>query len=146
MNLGDTSKIMLDGQLVYLIDPSLNESVISDKEINGIKVYSVDLVRDMMIFIKENPGFSLICYLIGQQRRWMFCIVYRLENTWRRVQIENLVCNKCGWKGISANPAIPELYFGVPNEWDALKKSSAAQSCPQCAEKLPRDSLWTKTI
>jgi predicted RNA-binding Zn-ribbon protein involved in translation (DUF1610 family) len=146
MNLDDRSKIVIDGQTVYLLHPNLIERILLGKEVNGIKVNALDLVENMMVFIKENPEFSLVCYLIGHQPRWMFCIVYQLDDTWRRVQIENVICNNCGWKGMSANPSIPELYFGVPNEWETLKKAASTQFCPQCSQKLSRDSLWTKTI
>lgn len=146
MILENKSKIFLDGQSVYLLDSSLFKSIEIEEEINGIKVNAMDLVEKMMKFVKENTDFSIICYQLG--RNWMFCIVFSLDGTWQRVQIENLTCDKCGWQGISANPTIPELYLGTPNRWEALEKTNFSQTvtCPQCKSELPRVSLWTKTI
>ncbi|AKG33932.1 hypothetical protein [Paenibacillus durus] len=146
MTLEDKLKIVIDGQTVYLLDPVLFKSIKADKEINAIKVNSMDLVSEIIPFIEDNAESSLICYLLG--RNWMFCIVYRVDNTWKRVQIENLTCNECGWQGISANPTIPELYLGTPNRWETLEETDFIYSvkCPQCKQELPRVSLWTKTL
>ncbi len=57
----------------------------------------------------------------------------------KRVQIESVHCKVCDWKGVIANPTIPELYYGCPDRWGALKEAHKTPivNCLNCNSKLP---------
>lgn len=141
------TELVLDGQIVYLLDSAAIEELLAKTEIDGIPIGSMDIIKHMMIFVRRHSGFSLIFYRLGKLKNWVFCIVYRVDSRWQRVQIENLTCSQCGWKGLSANPTIPELYLGSPNRWNALEQVGLIQSvdCPVCSAELPRPTIWTIT-
>jgi hypothetical protein len=49
--------------------------------------------------------------------------VYNISDKWQRVQIENVTCEFCGWKGEIANPTVPSLYDTVKDRQGALNSA-----------------------
>lgn len=150
MNLNNEliSQQKIDGQIVYYIVATkafellVNNPVIEDKPINAW-----DTACKMMDFVRKYSSFSLAFYELGNQNTYMFCLLLEKNGKLQRVQIENVQCKVCGWKGIIANPTIPELYNGCPDRWGALEEAykTPIVHCPNCNSTLPRHSIWASS-
>ncbi|KHL91523.1 hypothetical protein QW71_34310 [Paenibacillus sp. IHB B 3415] len=149
MNLNDEliSQETIDGQLLYVLDPRAFELLIKNPVIEDKRISALDIVSNMMDIVKKHNLFSLTFYPLGKGGNWMFCLLLDLQEKQQRVQIENVQCIKCNWKGIIANPTIPELYYGSPDRWEALDEAYKVPKvhCPNCNNPLPRYSIWTNS-
>ena len=97
-------------------------------------------------FIKKYKEFDLGVYLVGQTA--LPSLVLKISNSFQRVHIERITCEKCGWSGETANPMVADLYFGIPNKLEELKnvEKIPLQPCPRCGSELPRHPIWVEPI
>jgi hypothetical protein len=137
---------------LYLIDMDKWYMVENNKAIDGVILGGENIFRllsGMAEFVRKHDGFSLAVYHynIGPIKWiWASCIIYKVNNMWQRVQIENIVCESCGWKGEIANPTIPSLYDTVKDRQGALNFAwnLPEVKCPKCAKKLKRNAIWAQ--
>jgi hypothetical protein len=137
----------IDGQIVYIVDTKAFELLVNNPEIEDQPIYALDTVFNMMDYVQKYSFFSLAIFPLGNQNKWMFCLLLDKNQKLQRVQIENVQCKVCDWKGEIANPTIPELYYGCPDRWGALEEASKIPTvqCPSCNSKLPRYSIWASS-
>ncbi|WP_028590995.1 hypothetical protein [Paenibacillus massiliensis] len=149
MNLNNEliSPHKIDGQIVYTVDTKAFELLINNPIIENQPINALDTVCNMMDFVRKYSSFSLAFYPLGSQKKWMFCLLLSKNEKLQRVQIENVQCKVCNWKGSIANPTIPELYYGCPDRWGALEEASKIPivHCPNCNSTLPRHSIWVSS-
>lgn len=134
----------LNGQHVYILDPEAFGLLMENPTIEDQPIRAMDMVCNMIEFVQTHKSFSLAFYPLGKHKMWMFCLLFYTGEDLQRVQIENTRCDNCNWEGIIANPTIPELYFGCPNEWEALNRAyeSPKVNCPSCNGTLSRHAIW----
>ncbi|MBK1811934.1 hypothetical protein JHL18_15035 [Clostridium sp. YIM B02505] len=144
---------LVNDEKLYLINMELWNILERDNEIDGIPMEEnlLKSLSKMASFVRKHKGFSLTFYRysIGTTRyRWLFCIVYNINDRLQRVQIENVTCEFCGWKGKMANPTIPSLYDTVEDRQEALNIAwnMPVVNCPVCDKKLKRNAIWVGYI
>lgn len=149
MNLNNEliAQQQIDNQLVYILDTQAFELLANNPVIEGQRIGALDMVFNMMNFVQKYTLFSLAFYPLGDQNKWMFCLLLNMNNKLQRVQIENVQCQECNWFGIIANPTIPELYYGCPDRWEVLDEAHKTPrvNCPNCSSPLPRHSIWASS-
>ena len=76
------------------------------------------------------------------------CMLLRTDTGLQRVHIEHLKCDVCGCYGATANPMILDLYFGVADKWEVMRRAERhpVLPCPRCKSKLPRHPIWTEPL
>ncbi len=148
MEIEDVTKSIeiVNGEKLYLVDIEKSQ-VIDGVRIGGEDTF--ELLLKMKDFVKNHEGFSLALFRckIGTTRWvWVACILYRINNMWQRVQIENIVCEYCGWNGKSTNPTVPSLYDTVKDRQNALNSAwnQPEVNCPICEKKLMRRAIWVQ--
>jgi hypothetical protein len=156
MKIEDITKSieLVNDEKLYLIDMELWNILESDNEIDGILIGGENILKAlyrMADFVMRHEGFSLAFYRysIGSTRYiWLFCIVYNINDKWQKVQIENVTCEFCGWKGEIANPTVPSLYDTVKDMQGALNSAWNLHevNCPTCGKKLTRKAIWVEEI
>ncbi|HJU38500.1 MAG TPA: hypothetical protein VJ724_02935 [Tahibacter sp.] len=113
----------------------------------GLATYTRASLPRALGHVSRDPH-NLMLSLVGgggpRSRPWQHLILLRRSGHWQRVHLETLTCGVCGWRGLTANPALNELYFGTINEMDELSKALdiAPLPCPRCNSKLPRQAIW----
>ncbi|QUL56559.1 hypothetical protein KDC22_08730 [Paenibacillus tritici] len=149
MNLNNNliTQQKIDGQLVYVLATEAFELLVNNPVIEGQPISAFDTVCNMMDFVRKYVSFSLAFYSIGNQKKWMFCLLFDNKEKLQRVQIENVQCKVCNWTGFIANPTILELYYGCPDRWGVLEEASKTPivNCPNCNSTLPRHSIWASS-
>ena len=138
--------LAVDGQnLVVPMDLAWRELVFNPT-IDGKPLAVPKLVFEAVEFARTESDFQVALIPPGSVRKsWLFCLLERGADGWQRVHIEILECTQCGWRGVSANPFVTDLYIGVTDKDAALRKASSRERkrCPNCGSALPRDSIWT---
>lgn len=147
-------KEIIDGQIVFVPDSSAWEVLLKHPYLDGVLLWGNDLlpiIQDKLEIAKSYKNEFQLCFYSPSKtqntQRWLFCLLLFIHGRWQRVEIEYMVCAKCGWTGRIANPLEFSLYFGVP-DWQAAMKSTSQYtflSCPQCSEKLQRPAIWIDT-
>lgn len=154
MKIEDVTKSIeiVNDEKLYMIDMKLWHILESNKEIDGVSLGGENILKSllgMVDFVRRHEGFSLAFYryYIGPIRyRWLFCIVYKINDEWQRVQIESTNCGFCGWNGNVANPTVPSLYDTVKDIQGALNLAwnLPEVKCPACGKKLMRSAIWAE--
>ncbi|MFZ6721381.1 hypothetical protein [Undibacterium sp. Ji49W] len=150
-NLKDESReLMIDEQLVFV--PSMDEwgDIIEKETYRGVAVFSPNtknLILELVSFVsKYSNEFCLGLYRPKGLKAWLPVPLFNLKEEWQRVQIEQIDCVKCNWKGKIANPSEPTLYFGTSNELAATQRAAMLSrcNCPKCGAPLARHAVWTE--
>lgn len=149
MNLNNEliSQHKIDGQIVFVVATRAFELLVNNPVIEDQPISAFDTVCNMMDFVRKYSSFSLAFYPLGNQNKYMFCLLIDKNGKLQRVQIENVQCKVCDWNGFIANPTIPELYYGCPDRWEALEEANKTPivHCPNCNSTLPRHSIWASS-
>ncbi|TMV50636.1 hypothetical protein FE783_08045 [Paenibacillus mesophilus] len=145
----------VDGQMVYLPNMMDWKKLIGDNPIidgeyllppNSESTKKI-LLRNLEILCRYPEMSVVFCRQYPTRRRWSFINLIKLkEGKLQRFQLEHLTCESCGWNGYSANPTIPDLYWGLPSEkavLDAAWKIPKV-NCPYCGRGLPRYAIWVE--
>jgi hypothetical protein len=136
-----------------MVIPSLHawNSFLENPVYKGTPVYTKNtenIVRNLIQLFNTYPD----CFCLGLYKAkhvtmsWTVMPLLKLNEEWRRVQVEHVSCLSCKWSGRIANPTEPSLYFTVPDEYAALNKASSLDrlSCPRCGAELPRHAIWVE--
>lgn len=102
-------------------------------------------VPELLRSVSLDPAnLTLALYDGGGKRSWGHVILARCSRGWQRVQLETSSCTACGWQGLTANPALIELYYGTDNEESEYRGAFnlARLRCPRCNAKLPSYAIW----
>jgi hypothetical protein len=145
-------EIHIDGQIITI--PTLDEwiSLMRNPVYLDSPVYSSGtqkLVNGLLSFTaKHRDKFCLGMYRVKGMKLWFALPLFRIGDGWQRVQIEHLTCDKCGWRGVIANPTEPSLYFGVPNELEVTRRTLMLPrlGCLKCGAPLPRLAVWAESV
>lgn len=156
MKIEDVTKSIeiVNDEKLFLIDMKSWHILESEKEIDGVSLGGENILKSlfgMADFVRRHEGFSLAFYRysIGPTRwRWLFCLLYRVNDEWQRVQIESTTCESCGWEWEIANPTVPNLYDTVKDRQAALNSAWNLHEvmCPVCGKKLMRNAIWVESI
>lgn len=62
------------------------------------------------------------------------------------MQLEHANCLKCDWEGTIANPTHPEVFFGLKNEFELMRKMDKLPfcKCPKCGGEISRQAIWVE--
>jgi hypothetical protein len=145
-------EVLIDGQAVTI--PTLEEweNLMHEPVYLGSSVYSPgtkELVNGLRSFTaKHRDQFCLGMYRSKGLKSWLALPLLRMGDSWQRVQIEHVSCDKCDWRGVIANPAEPSLYFGVPNELAVIRSALMLPhlGCPNCGASLSRTAIWMESV
>ena len=143
-----TKSIIVNEEQVYVIESNMSDEL--DALNKYIEVHKDETVvmylKNLVDFILKHNGFAIVFRPLKRKSNttWLLCCVYSYGNEWLRVTIENASCSFCEWKGIVANPTIPDLYFGMNNEVDILKRMNSMEflRCPECGSAISRKAIW----
>lgn len=147
-----TEEVIVDRQCVSIPRVADWISLSKGVEFEGFSISpaaSGSLVVALIAFAsKHESEFCLGMYRPGKMSAsWLPLLLFReSKSRWRRVQLERQVCGTCGWAGATANTTEPSLYFGVPNELEAIRDASLQPrlGCPSCGKVLPRAAIWVE--
>lgn len=155
MQIEDISKgiEIVNGEELYLLDIEKAHNIQSGQIIDDISIGEgemFELFIKMIRFVAKHNDFelSLIKYRIGSKIKWNVYILYRINNTLQRVQIKNVDCEYCVWKGDVADSTELSLYTAVKecNYKDALHAawSLPEVKCPACGKKIRIRAIWAE--
>lgn len=104
----------------------------------------IELAKPFLRFVNKYKSFSMAFYEIQLHRPWYFCLILRNENSWKRVNIGECTCRKCGWKGAIAEPSGTSLYVGSPEDKEAINRALNVPTVgfPICNNKLAGHIIW----
>lgn len=105
------------------------------------------IAERLIAFSETHPGFfcAVTEMHIGKSLNyWAPILFMQKPDRIVRVGLENTRCPKCGWCGILATPAPPDLYENIPNKFEVMRQACNVQSvpCPHCGAKLSRIAVW----
>lgn len=141
----------IDGENVFFIDPNMKEEIQNAREFidanNGdclIEHLSYDIN-----FMLVHVGFAVIFrpVFLGEKEIWVPCLVYYYKDAWQKVAIQHVFCKECGWKGRIACPTDADVFDGMQNRFERMKKAFELQflGCPECGGKLSSNAIWIDT-
>jgi|SRR5450830_489337 len=145
-------EVLVDGQNVTIPTPEEWSGLMQVPVYLGGAVYSAStkkLVSGLLSFtVKYRDQFCLGMYRSKGLKLWLVLPLFRIGDVWQRVQIEHVSCEKCDWKGVTANPTEPSLYFGVPNELAVIRSALMLPhlGCPSCGAALSRAAVWAEPV
>lgn len=149
-NLELRSEIVNTG-VVYF--PMTNEwqEIFAKHEFFGKKIGGLpnleELYRYMLKFSEKYPEIRIGLYRPGLESFGLSPIaILKIGNESQKVSLRQLTCETCGWMGDTADPMIPDLYFGTPNKFDEMRRVEKfpVLPCPKCNSKLPLHPIWTE--
>lgn len=81
-------------------------------------------------------------------KTWTVMNLLATGGGWQRVHVERVRCDACGAKLMVANPTVADLYLGVKEWAEVMRRATASGSlrCVQCNESLPRFAIWAELI
>ena len=107
-----------------------------------------DLTEYHVNLADRYPEF--VCSLVDRKvfHDYLYIMLLKTPYGLQRVHIEHLACDFCHWYGATANPMIPDLYFGVADKWEVMRRAERhpVLPCPRCGSKLPRHPIWTEPL
>lgn len=134
---------VVDNEKFYI----LKDTFIEDKKIKS-DVFLFETLKQMFQFAESREDFCVSIHKWkGDNDIWIPCMLSYVNGTWKRVHIEKIRCEHCGWYGNIANPTLPELYFSLYDSTKALKEAwnLPEKKCPVCKRKLNRYAIWTES-
>lgn len=144
-------ELIVDEQLISIPDFAFWSGVLNGAKLQNLPINpsaSGALVAGLADFaLKHKEQFRLGLYRPGHLAGpWLPLLLFKSGDSWRRVQLEHLTCDACGWTGSSANTTEPSLYFGTPNELGATQAANSLPKlgCPACGKALPRAAVWVE--
>jgi len=142
-------EIRIDGQPVIVPTNGTLRAILNDPRYLDRLVYTPGTrppIAHLITFVLDHANrFSLGLHRVKHPAHlWMPVALMRPHGHWQRVHIEYPACATCGWRGPIANPTEPSLYFGVPEERQALARAWALPrtGCPDCGAALGRPAIW----
>jgi len=143
------AEIRLDGQPVIVLADAALRAILDDPHYLGRVAYTPGtrkLVARLVAFVLDRADtFALGLHGVKHPAHlWMPVVLTQAHGHWQRVHIEYPACAACGWRGPIANPTEPSLYFGAPEERQALLRALALPrtGCPDCGAALDRHAIW----
>lgn len=140
--------ICVNGENVYIIENNMENELIAlykYMEMHKDETLMVFL-KNLTDFILKHQGFSIIFRPLRRKGiiTYLPCCVYFYKNEWVRVTIEKVNCLSCTWNGIAANPSIVDMFFGMNNEIEGIKKMNKYDfiNCPKCGNPISRKAIW----
>jgi hypothetical protein len=157
MKLSDSriQKEIVNDQTVYIPTEEGWAELLQEPVLEGVEAWSFyveDMLKYQLDLTRKHSGVLRLCFYIPntkqELRGWLFCLLLRVFDGWQRVHMERLTCENCGWFGLTANPLVSDLYFGVLDSVASLRQTYKypVLPCPQCESKLPRYPIWIETV
>ncbi len=144
-------KQVVDGQELLFPSHEQLEQIVKDGTLDGKPWRSAFLneIKHVKPCVLKYPELSIATGTAGIWDDIIYTLVQIGEGI-QRVHLERLTCEVCGWQGMTANPQIIDVYFGVPKEIDTFELMRYARKqypvipCPTCQSKLPRHPIWVE--
>lgn len=115
---------------------------IAGDEIAGARILFSTLEQ-----IKDCPELRVGFTFRSPKGAWFWCGFLEIGGILQRVHVEWLSCGGCRWEGWTATPGVSDLYFGLPDKTEAMKRGFGFPElpCPRCGGKLPpRHPIWIR--
>jgi hypothetical protein len=129
------AQVVVDGQLMLIPDETAWKQLSVSPELDGVRL-GEDLQRVGFRQWREllpYPEFSVALGRISGWPWWCW-VLLKLQDRFQRVHIERLTCASCGWSGMTATPAIPDLYFGSSDSESAFQRALDLRSAVQAID------------
>lgn len=140
-------QVMIDGELMVVPDTRGWLSLLRDPTIDGLPLAVPGLLWWNLAVVQYYPEVCIGLRRFGPPlNTWIHCGLLQTNDGWQRVHLETLDCTICGWQGITANPAVFDIYLGAPDPRAALKASAKypVVACPRCGSPFPRLPIWVE--
>jgi hypothetical protein len=145
--------LLVDGQQMVAPNSAAWDSIIREGSFDTLPVYYAQtkhIVDELLRFTKYHADeFKLgLCKDGPYANVWSVVCLFRTDDGWQRVHVEQVQCAGCGQQWTIANPTVTELYLGVPQKWDSLARAFARERvrCRQCGSDLPRFGIWAESF
>jgi hypothetical protein len=141
------SKILaLDGQIMHVVERPELQALVAQAPPDSSGPLS-SLVRWMAGFVLSHDGFALGWQDVPNSALKLWLVLYNVNDSLVRVEIENISCTSCENRVQIANPTGEDMFIGQVNKSAARARAwgLAQVPCPTCGAKLPRPSVWAKT-
>lgn len=141
-----------NGGEIYVPDLAMWEDLFRAGTFRGRKLFAPDmrnLIRMHLDLARSYPELSLAFQALPKhQEFWLVCMLLDTHAGLQRVHIERLTCAVCGWFGPTANPMVPDLYYGIADRSEVMRtvEIHPVLPCPQCRSKLPRHPIWVQPL
>ncbi len=148
-----TSELKIDGQHILLLDDDEWDVALRDGFWGDLPVchpLTKPVIEAMSRFTRaHSEAFRLVISKNSvHAKTWMVMNLFAVKDGWQRVQIERVQCGTCGTEQWIANPTDAELYLGVKEWAELMKRATASGSlhCVQCNQRLPRFAIWAEAV
>jgi hypothetical protein len=138
---------LVNGQEMVIPDSVGWNKLRHQPEVDAVPLGVQDILWPLLKLVDQYSELTLALYRPGEYAKQLIpCALLLTPTGWQRVHIERLTCSVCGWDGKTANPTIPDLYAGAPNEREAFESAwrMPTAPCPRCGSKLPRHPIWVE--
>lgn len=146
MDINDNriEKKILDGKEYLFPDRDAWAELERKPKIDGKEIFDLDNALKYKKITDKHSDLFLGLYLFSRRNKWLPCIFFKIDDYLQRVHLEKIRCNECSWQGMTANPLVAELYFGLPDEDELFQKAGnyEVKLCPGCSCRLPRYPIW----
>jgi hypothetical protein len=140
-----------DGQKMFLLDDHEWDQALSLGAWRSLRLgypETRELERAMLRFAQSHKNqFVLALYLATKvAKSWSVVTLISSPYGWQRVQIERVRCSTCGAVQSIANPTVTDLYLGVADWHQEVRRAMASGSvgCVRCGAQLPRFAVWSE--
>lgn len=108
------------------------------------------VIEAMLRFTRaHSDAFRLgLCRDGAFAKTWTVISLLITQDGWQRVHVERVRCGACDAKLVIANPTVADLYLGVKDWAEAMRRAtvSGAVRCVRCNESLPRFAIWAELL
>ncbi|HEY3566743.1 MAG TPA: hypothetical protein VGP73_02330 [Thermoanaerobaculia bacterium] len=148
-----SNELTVDNQQMFLLSDDEWDTALRDGVWEDLLLFyppTKPLIEAMLRFTRAHgDAFRLALFRDGPYiKTWAVIHLLATRYGWQRVFVERVQCDACGAKLMIANPTVADLYFGVENWAELMKRATASGSlrCIQCGEKLPRFAIWVEAL
>ncbi len=138
---------VVDGEPLRVLDAAAVRQLAERVPAQGAPEADLDRwLRGTATRVATHPGFALAWHHVGAHRMRLWLVLWQSPERCVRIHWEDLICPHCQARCLAANPTIPELHWGAPDE--RLAREAAWQvpvvPCPRCGGRFDRRAIWAE--
>ena len=146
------NKLTVDGQELFFLTNQQWKNVIIERKFKGVLLpnRTIQYLNFVALPVMEIYSEILITGgFFGNSPHFLIYPLIKCNFEFQRIDLIGIKCSSCDWKGIGAYPLIPEIYWGISEEYstkelmDMAKKRFKKTSCPKCNGAFDRYIIKT---
>lgn len=145
------SELTIDSQQMTLLSDAEWDTALRSGKWGELSLYyprTQPVVEAMLRFTRAHSDtFRLaLCRDGAFAKTWTVISLLSTQDGWQRVHVERVRCNVCDSTLMIANPTVADLYLGVKDWAEAMRRATASGPvrCVHCHKSLPRFAIWAE--